>query len=251
MVYSGGMKSSTIRRYWKETKRPIYSAALVLPFFLIYHSGTFLLRTTYINGADALIIRILSAFSVQSMFASALLLLTCFLVWQWRTRGGWQIDLLKLLLMFGESLLFAGLLFFFSGWLSVYLNRAVFIETLSRDATTANAYGRLGLLVLYCGAGVYEELLFRAILLGLLSLIFSRVLQMKPVPAAAWAMTTASALFSLFHYIGPAGDPFSISSFLQRTFGGLYFSALFLWRGFGVTAACHALYDIFVGLLVN
>jgi Type II CAAX prenyl endopeptidase Rce1-like len=248
MVYSGAMKSSPIRRYWKETRRPIYSAALVLPFFLIYHSGTFLLKTTYINGADALIIRILSAFSVQSMFASALLLLTCFLVWQWRTRGGWQIDLMKLLSMFGESLLFAGLLFFFSGWLSVYLNRAVLLD---RDATTTTGYGRLGLLILYCGAGVYEELLFRAILLGLLSLIFSRVLQMKPVPAAAWAMTTASALFSLFHYIGPAGDPFSTSSFLQRTFGGLYFSALFLLRGFGVTAACHALYDIFVGLLVD
>src|SRR5262245_11967701 len=242
------MKSSIVGRYWKETKRPIYSAALVLPFFLIYHSGTFLLKTTYINGADALIIRILSAFSVQSMFASALLLLVCFLIWQLRSRGPWQIDLLKLLLMFGESLLFAGVLFFFSGWLSVYLNRAVYLD---RDAPTAPAYSRLGLLVLYCGAGVYEELIFRAFLLGVFSLIFSRVLHMKPVPASAWAMTTASVLFSLFHYIGPAGDPFSTSSFLQRTFGGLYFSALFLLRGFGVTAACHALYDIFVGLLVN
>ena len=251
MVYSGGVKSSRFRRYLKDTNRPIYSAALVLPFFVVYHSGTFLLKTTYINGADALIIRILSAFSVHSMFASALLLFLGFLVWQFKTRGGWQIDVMKLVPMFGESLLFAALLFFLSGWLSVYLNRADLLATLAHDAERPVEYGRLGLLVLYRGAGVYEELLFRAILLGLLNLTLIRALKIKPAPAAAWAMISASMLFSLFHFIGPAGDSFSISSFLQRTFGGLYFSALFLMRGYGVTAACHALYDIFVGLLVN
>jgi hypothetical protein len=31
--------------------------------------------------------------------------------------------------------------------------------------------------------------------------------------------------------------------------GGLYFSILIVTRGFGVTAASHALYDIFVGML--
>jgi len=245
------MKSSRFRRYLRDTDRPIYSAALVFPFFVIYHSGTFFLKTTYINGADALIIRILSAFSVRSMFASALLLLVGFLIWQVKVRGGWQIDVRKLVPMFGESLLFAALLFFLSGWLSVYLNRAHLIATLARNAENPVGYGRLGLLVLYCGAGVYEELLFRAILLGLLSQTLIRVLKVKRAPAAAWAMISASVLFSLFHFIGPAGDPFSISSFLQRTFGGLYFSALFLMRGYGVTAACHALYDIFVGLMIN
>ena len=52
---AGGIRSST-RKYLKETRRPVYSAALILPFFLIYHAGTFFFRSTYINGADALII---------------------------------------------------------------------------------------------------------------------------------------------------------------------------------------------------
>ena len=73
---------------------------------------------------------------------------------------------------------------------------------------------------------------------------------MKRVPAAIAATMLAALIFSSFHYIGATGDPFSLVSFLQRTFGGLFFSALFVTRGFGVTAASHALYDILVGLLL-
>ena len=79
------------RGYLKETRRPVYSAALILPFLCIYHAGTLVLHTTYINGADALIIRILSLFSVHSMLGSALVLVICFSVWQLRTRASWSI----------------------------------------------------------------------------------------------------------------------------------------------------------------
>ena len=67
-----------LRGYLKETRRPVYSAALILPFLCIYHAGTIVLHTTHINGADALIIRILSLFSVHSMLGSALVLVICF-----------------------------------------------------------------------------------------------------------------------------------------------------------------------------
>ncbi len=230
----------TLGGYWKETRRPIYSAALVLPFFMIYHAGTLFLRTTYLNGADALIIRVLSAFSVQSMFASALVLLACFVIWQLRTRASWKIDSGKLAALFVESLGFALLLYFAFGWLSVHLIHAAAVP-----ATPA----RMERLVLYCGAGIYEELVFRGFLLGLLLLILKRLVGMKPTAAAAVAVLIAAGLFSLFHYIGPASDAFTLASFVQRMMGGLYFSLLFVTRGFGLTAASHALYDIIVGLI--
>jgi len=73
---------------------------------------------------------------------------------------------------------------------------------------------------------------------------------MKPTRAAVCSALVAALLFSLFHYVGPAADRFTWPSFLQRTAGGLYFSALFVTRGFGVTAAAHAFYDMLVGLLL-
>jgi membrane protease YdiL (CAAX protease family) len=236
---ANGVKSA-FRRYLKETRRPIYSAALVLPFFLIYHVGSLFLQSTYINGADALIIRLLRPLSVHSMFASALLLLVCFITWQVRTRASWDINARRLLALFAESLFFALLLFFIFSYFPV---------TLSRATAGLKNPGGLEKLVLYCGAGIYEELVFRGFLLGLIMLASTKFLGMKKAPAAVGSALLAALMFSLFHYLGPAGDRFSWASFLQRTWGGLYFSVLLVTRGFGVTAAAHAFYDILVGLL--
>jgi len=228
-----------VKGYLKETRRPIYSAALVLPFLCIYHAGTLILHTTYINGADALIIRILSLLSVHSVLGSALVLAICFTIWQLRTRASWKIKSELLLLYFLESVCFALLLLFVFGWLTTHLSLAI----------SEKRHG-LASLVLYCGAGIYEELVFRAFLLSLLIAAFSLIFQRRKAAVAAAAILGA-LLFSMFHYIGSGGDAFSLGSFVQRALGGLYFSVLFVTRGFGVTAASHALYDIFVGLILT
>jgi hypothetical protein len=56
-------------------------------------------------------------------------------------------------------------------------------------------------------------------------------------------------LFSAFHYIGPYGDPFALGSFIFRLIAGVLFSAMYLLRGFGITAWSHALYDVFLSLI--
>ena len=42
--------------YWRETRQPIYSAALVLPFILVYEAGLVALRAQVINGFSDLIL---------------------------------------------------------------------------------------------------------------------------------------------------------------------------------------------------
>jgi membrane protease YdiL (CAAX protease family) len=231
--------SFRIKGYWKETRKPIYSAALILPFLCIYHFGTLALNTTSINGADALIIRILSMLSVHSMFSSALVLLFAFTIWQLRTRASWKINFRMLFFTLLESICFALFLMVAFGWIS---NHAIM-------ATVAKGKG-FASLVLYCGAGVYEELLFRGLLLGLLIALFSKGFHLKRVRAAATASILVALIFAAFHYIGASSDAFSIWSFVQRFAAGLYFSVLFVTRGFGITAASHAIYDILVGLIL-
>ena len=228
-----------LRGYFKETQRPIYSAALVLPFLCIYHIGTVLCHTAHINGADALIIRILSSLSVHSTFASALVLAAYLIIWQLRSHAKMKIRMGILLLSFLESICFALILLFAFGWMTTHLSLAIS----GRRSGVAS-------LILYCGAGIYEELVFRAFLLGILIAVFSLIFHMKKRSAAAAAAILGALLFSLFHYIGPGGDKFSIGSFVQRAIGGLYFSILYVTRGFGVTAASHAIYDILVGIIL-
>jgi len=106
-------------------------------------------------------------------------------------------------------------------------------------------------LMISLGAGLYEELLFRVLLVGGLALLGRKVFGWSTRLAALFAIGTGALVFSAFHYIGPYGDPFAISSFTFRTLAGVLFSALSLLRGFGITAWTHALYDVFLALSIT
>lgn len=104
--------------------------------------------------------------------------------------------------------------------------------------------GRGTLLMLSIGAGLYEELLFRVVLVGLIAWTAHKLLGWRPLIAGIVATLLGALIFSAFHYIGPFGDRLDIYSFVFRTIAGLFFSALYLTRGFGITAWTHALYDV-------
>ncbi len=65
----------------------------------------------------------------------------------------------------------------------------------------------------------------------------------------AIAVVVTSALFSAAHYAGAHGETFDWFSFCFRFLAGAFFALLFVYRGFGIAAGTHALYDIFVGVV--
>jgi hypothetical protein len=110
-----------------------------------------------------------------------------------------------------------------------------------------NAREELQDLALSLGAGLFEELAFRVVLLSGLLWFFRLVF--PPTFAATLAIALAALAFALAHYGGELGDTFSIHSLLYRWMAGLLFTLLYYWRGFAITAYSHALYDIWVMLL--
>lgn len=100
-------------------------------------------------------------------------------------------------------------------------------------------------LALSLGAGLYEELFFRVILVSGLLLLLKQFLT-KKYAAYALAMVLAALIFSSVHYIGSLGDTFTMGSFLFRFLFGLALNAIYIWRGFGMAAWTHAIYDLMV-----
>ncbi len=100
-------------------------------------------------------------------------------------------------------------------------------------------------LALSIGAGIYEELLFRVILVGGLYAILKAILGFQTA-AYIVAAVFGALLFSGIHYMGPLGDDFTAQSFLFRFFFGLALNVIYLVRGFGVAAWTHALYDVMI-----
>jgi hypothetical protein len=103
-------------------------------------------------------------------------------------------------------------------------------------------------LMISLGAGIYEELLFRVILVSGLAWLASAALGWRATQAKLFAVCLGALIFSAFHYIGPYGEPLQLASFTFRTVAGFLFSGLYVLRGFGITAWTHALYDVFLAV---
>src|SRR2546429_1926793 len=99
-------------------------------------------------------------------------------------------------------------------------------------------------LMVSLGAGIYEELLFRVLLVGALAATARALLGWRPLTAGVTATVVGAATFSGLHYLGPYGDRWQLYSFAFRMVAGLFFSGLYLARGFGITAWTHAFYDV-------
>ena len=100
--------------------------------------------------------------------------------------------------------------------------------------------------MLSLGAGLYEELFFRVLLVTGLATGARVVFGLGKRAGGVLAAVLGALIFSAFHYIGPYGDQLQLQSFVFRALSGLAFSGLYLMRGFGITAWTHALYDAFL-----
>lgn len=109
--------------------------------------------------------------------------------------------------------------------------------------------------VLAIGAGLYEEILFRLLLLSALFVGIQRTMyhlladvRLETVDSVARviAIVVSSIVFSYFHYVGHGAPPLEFSSFVFRLLGGVLLGTLFMVRGLGVVVYTHAFYDLLV-----
>mgnify|MGYP003335220023 CR=1 FL=1 len=120
--------------------------------------------------------------------------------------------------MFVESLVYAAVLGHVVALLTHWLLTGTLFTVGQQDSV-----GQLSLttqLVVSLGAGIYEELLFRVLLVGGLAWVGLRMGWRRPV-AFGTAVVASAVIFSAFHYVGPLGDPFALPSFTFRAMAGL------------------------------
>ena len=226
--------------YWRYSRSAYYSAVAALPLLVIYEILIVLSQSRYWgirNAADVWIRTFLMAFDLQAQHITFVLIgisLALIPIAKSRARGI-KLKANYFALMFAECLAFSLVL-------------GVVLQSILRLGGLSSAGPGSGLmqnLALSVGAGLFEEIIFRVILLNLLFLLLSPLLQ-KKVVAAVVSVLLASFLFSLSHYVGTMADTWQLYSFMFRWAAGLLFTVLYFVRGFAITAYTHALYDIWV-----
>jgi hypothetical protein len=239
--------------YWRAAREPRYSLSFAFPLLLLYEVLAFSLSAGEMvavrNGADVLLKNLFVAVGGRAglgVFTAVVLGAGGAVVLRDLRRSGpararyfaWMLaESVGYALVFG---LVAGTItgLLLSGWLNDGAPALVIVSIPQFDWATR--------LMISLGAGIYEELLFRVILVSGLVWLGSRVFNWSVTASSTVAVILGALIFAAFHYIGPYGDALELGSFLFRTVAGLLFSGLYVLRGFGITAWTHALYDVFL-----
>jgi len=241
--------------YWSESRQPLASLAFVAPILVVYEAGVVALGPQAIrNGAEVWLRRLLEILDFGQYFLLPGLTVCILLGWHYTTRRPWRLSRGILSRMAVECALLAICL-------RVILQaEAILLQTFGCFAAirgmprpVSDVSGTIGGVLGFLGAGVYEELLFRLILLSIV-LWTARRLGSDPWTSVVVAVIGTSIFFSAAHYVGPYGDPIQLGrfifwfGFLFRFLAGVFFSVLFVGRGFGIAVGAHAGYDILVRL---
>jgi hypothetical protein len=239
--------------YLVASRSPRYSILFALPLLLAYEGLALLLPVRETqgvrNGAEVILRSIFDAAVGAwgaAAFGAVMLGVAAFLVVRDIKANGAPDRGSIYVMMMLESIVLAAVFAVTASLLTqrvlgaLHLSLAVAPALAGIDAPTR--------FMVSLGAGIFEELLFRVVLVSALIGLSRVLLGAGPRMSAAIAVVLSAFIFSAFHYIGPFGDTLALPSFLFRTIAGLLFSLIYVLRGFGIVAWTHALYD--VGLLL-
>lgn len=247
------VSGNSLATYWSESSRPLVSLVFVAPMLVAYEGGLMFFGPGAMrNGADMWLRQWLESIGFGQYFLLPVLTCGILLGWHHIRHEQWRVGGKVLLGMVIESFVLGALLLCVAHFQRMLFASVTGQPMLSMTCEPMTA----GHVLPFLGAGIYEELLFRLLLVPVIAAV-CRCAGATPGVSLVSAVIIASVLFAAAHYridvnfgsgrfMTRFGEPFDLTSFLFRVSAGLIFSFLFLKRGFGIVAGSHALYDILV-----
>jgi hypothetical protein len=226
--------------YFQLSRSPYYSLIFAIPLLMAYEGFAFFLNHSDLygirNSADVFLKLFLASVGIHGFFGFGVAMIVALMLFR-VAGGGPRFGAIRfgvLAWMLAESLVYS-LVF---GALVTAMSSLLLAQPfpLSRSAQ----------ILVSLGAGIYEEFVFRVLLLAGLIFFLHRLLRLQQLVAYGMAAALGAFLFSAFHYIGPFGDPLQLPSFIFRFIAGLILTGLYFARGYGITAYTHSLYDLWI-----
>jgi membrane protease YdiL (CAAX protease family) len=226
--------------YFQRAEMPLTSLVFLLPLIVLYELGTHYISTSSHQGEQRIIAfnllqQFFGWFGATGKYLPAMAVAGILLSWHIARGDAWKIRVGTLGGMVVESFVLAIPLILMGCVAARYWSLA------------ASRLPDSSLIILSIGAGIYEELVFRLMILTILHLLLIDILKLRKSWSYLLMVLISSLLFAGYHYLG--NEHFVWQTFVFRTAAGLYFGAIFVFRGFGITAGSHAAYDILIVVL--
>ncbi len=235
--------STGFRKYFDHSKSLVYSYLISLPLLILYEMLIIITQpepgSVIRISVDVWIKQLFHLVGYNTLSITLLLAAIIGLLIFWRDRKHRQhIYPHYFLMMLLEAVMYALLL---SILISSFLSNTLQLV----GPPSIEELPMLQQIALSLGAGLYEELFFRVFLIYVLIKVFQFIFN-KNWQSNIAAVLVGALIFSMAHYTGTLGDPFTVNSFLFRFLFGLALNIIYILRGFGLAAWTHAIYDIMV-----
>lgn len=224
--------------YWHQSRSLFYSLITVFPLLVIYEGGLLLIRSPELpqvrNSADVLLRSVFSTMGIRGMFGLGLVFLAGTVIAFYWNRNRAPEAYFSSRIIFGmvaESFLWG-------------LTLVLIMKSFQPFLMNPTGQKITQQVILGLGAGLFEEFLFRVLLISGFVPLFIMLFQWSPTTAKVISVLLAAILFSWFHFLGPLGEQSNGMLFLVRFVAGGYLGFLFIVRGFGITAWTHTIYDL-------
>lgn len=215
----------------------------LLPIVAAYEVGLLLTRAALAPeaggglAAPQLLQRFFSLFGFTGYYLPGAALIVILVVMHLVSRQPWQVRPTVLAGMAGESVLWAIPL------LGLNQLQMTNLRMLARSVGGRPWTDELWLSV---GAGIYEELVFRLMVITVLMTVLVDVCRIRHGYSAALSIALSSLLFAAHHYPPIGTDVFQSGEFMFRMAAGWYLAGVFIYRGFGIAVGAHAMYNLIV-----
>ena len=231
-----------------EVTRPWPSLVFLSPFLLFYTLGLLWVRPAWAARADLLIRHALEPLGLTGALVPTAVVILALLAWHVIRRDPWRFPARLLAIMAVETALLVLPLLGIQGLFQAIA--AGLSPALALPAHGPAGHGWPAAAVTSVGAAIYEELLFRLFLVSLLILVARRLGGLKEDGAVVAAVLVAAALFAGAHHIDSLRS-FTWPRFLYHTAAGVYLTAIFFYRGFGIAAGVHFAFNLIVKLAIK
>lgn len=243
--------------YVEATTSPVTAAALALPLLVIYGLGTILIPEAR-NGVD--LVSSLLAWLFAAMGAGTAAPAAAYYAFFYGSLAAGNIGLIAYLRKQGrfeghvflpliiESAVYAVLVGTISSQLTTKVLGGIPFASMTVPLAAGEHIGPITGLFVSAGAGLHEEFVFRLMGIGAVARVWLGVEWRAHLGKLLGIVIVSSVLFSAVHHVV---EPFVFQVFTFRTIAGLVFSALYLLRGFAVAAWTHALYDVWVIVILQ
>jgi len=223
--------------YLRESRSLGMSIVSIMPLIILYHCGIVQQGSSVRNLAEVWLTGPLRLVGLTAAHVLNVALIVALLAVLWRTEAHAPSSFLVVVLMIAEGALYA-----------LALNRgapalAAVIDRRASGVLFAVNWSRAAPLLLALGAGVYEELLFRLLLLGGGAYLLQSLFLWNRKWSLLVMLAVSSLAFSAAHYVGPLADQFRSYDFIFRAVCGAVLGLIFLGRGLGVAVWTHAIYN--------